>query len=177
MCLEVGCGSGYVICSIALALQHIYSQHPQDNQQQQPQLPGPADALQQQQQRRHQSTQEQQLKTVQSLKCRSTAGDQQHMQQLPPNQQQHPCRQQRGCKLIATDINPAALTAAAQTLDYHGVHDVELVQADLVAGLMPRLAGTVDLLLFNPPYVPTPDEEVLCDGIARAWAGGHLGEG
>lgn len=31
------------------------------------------------------------------------------------------------------------------------------------------------LQLFNPPYVPTPDEEVERQGIARAWAGGHLG--
>lgn len=31
------------------------------------------------------------------------------------------------------------------------------------------------LQLFNPPYVPTPDEEVERDGIARAWAGGHMG--
>jgi hypothetical protein len=29
--------------------------------------------------------------------------------------------------------------------------------------------------LFNPPYVPTPDEEVARDGIVRAWAGGALG--
>jgi hypothetical protein len=31
------------------------------------------------------------------------------------------------------------------------------------------------LQLFNPPYVPTPDEEVERPGIARAWAGGHKG--
>lgn len=35
--------------------------------------------------------------------------------------------------------------------------------------------ATAHLQLFNPPYVPTPDEEVLRDGIARAWAGGHMG--
>lgn len=33
----------------------------------------------------------------------------------------------------------------------------------------------VCLQLFNPPYVPTPDEELARDGIARAWAGGHMG--
>jgi methylase of polypeptide subunit release factors len=29
--------------------------------------------------------------------------------------------------------------------------------------------------LFNPPYVPTPDDELDRGGIAAAWAGGHLG--
>ena len=29
--------------------------------------------------------------------------------------------------------------------------------------------------VFNPPYVPTPDEEVERKGIAQAWAGGYKG--
>lgn len=29
--------------------------------------------------------------------------------------------------------------------------------------------------VFNPPYVPTPDQEVSRGGIAAAWAGGDRG--
>jgi len=31
------------------------------------------------------------------------------------------------------------------------------------------------LQVFNPPYVPTPEEEVSRAGIAQAWAGGMHG--
>lgn len=53
---------------------------------------------------------------------------------------------------------------------------IELIRTDLCAGLDHRLAGAVDILLFNPPYVPTPDDEIaLGDSLAAAWAGGWKG--
>lgn len=52
---------------------------------------------------------------------------------------------------------------------------VDTIASDLLSGLRQRLAGKIDLLLFNPPYVPTPSEEVGSDGIEAAWAGGEDG--
>eukprot|EP00920_Eleutheroschizon_duboscqi_P026618 GHVT01065397.1.p1 GENE.GHVT01065397.1~~GHVT01065397.1.p1 ORF type:complete len:393 (-),score=54.92 GHVT01065397.1:304-1482(-) len=35
--------------------------------------------------------------------------------------------------------------------------------------------GLFDLILFNPPYVPTPRSEVAAGGITSSWAGGESG--
>mmetsp|Transcript_7158 Transcript_7158/g.20996 ORF Transcript_7158/g.20996 Transcript_7158/m.20996 type:complete len:227 (-) Transcript_7158:3398-4078(-) len=79
-------------------------------------------------------------------------------------------------RLIATDISPAALTATKETLEAHKIWlPYEVVQADLLGGLLSKLRQQVDLLLFNPPYVPTPDDEISKGGIAAAWAGGARG--
>mmetsp|Transcript_19785 Transcript_19785/g.43253 ORF Transcript_19785/g.43253 Transcript_19785/m.43253 type:complete len:218 (-) Transcript_19785:678-1331(-) len=79
---------------------------------------------------------------------------------------------------FATDVNPQAAAATRMTLAAHGVH-AEVVVGDLLAGMEKRLAGKVDVLLFNPPYVPTPDEEVWSGkgegGITASWAGGDRG--
>ena len=82
--------------------------------------------------------------------------------------------------VIATDVNPRALqvtkaTAAENSGDFSTPLQLEAVQCDLVSALLPRLDRAVDVLIFNPPYVPTPDEEVGSTGIEAAWAGGVQG--
>ena len=52
---------------------------------------------------------------------------------------------------------------------------VEVMQGDLASCLIHRMRGCVDLLVFNPPYVPSPEDEVGGDRAAAAWAGGMRG--
>lgn len=104
LCMEVGCGSGYVITSLALMLG----------------------------------------------------------QEVP------------GVQYIATDINPYAVEVTRKTLEAHNVH-ADLINTDIASGLEKRLAGLVDVMVVNPPYVPTPEDEVGREGIASAWAGGENG--
>lgn len=84
-----------------------------------------------------------------------------------------------------TDVNPRALQITLQTFQKAAhQHDefpamvqqaVQAVQCDLAAALLPRLQHQVTFILFNPPYVPTPDEEVGGTSIAASWAGGAQG--
>jgi len=68
--------------------------------------------------------------------------------------------------VVATDINPhAALCARCP-----GVH---VVRSNLFAGIR----GTFDLILFNPPYLPTQPEERIDDWLEYALDGGKNGRG
>jgi release factor glutamine methyltransferase len=66
--------------------------------------------------------------------------------------------------MVATDVNPHACRAAASP-------GVGVARADLTAGIR----GQFDLLLFNPPYLPTGPEERLDDWLERALDGGESG--
>lgn len=76
---------------------------------------------------------------------------------------------------LATDINPLAAGVAQQTARNNGARTFDIVRTDLLSCYEPRIQGQIDVLLFNPPYVPTPSEEVGSTGIEAAWAGGLHG--
>ncbi len=72
---------------------------------------------------------------------------------------------------LCTDINKKA----AETTQRTGVQNnvvLNPVTMDLAGCFLSRLKNKVDLLLFNPPYVVTPPEEVGSQGIVASWAGG-----
>uniref|UniRef100_A0A2K5J2I0 Methyltransferase HEMK2 n=1 Tax=Colobus angolensis palliatus TaxID=336983 RepID=A0A2K5J2I0_COLAP len=67
---------------------------------------------------------------------------------------------------MCTDINPEAAACTLETARCNKVH-IPPVITDL---------EKVDLLVFNPPYVVTPPEEVASHGIETAWVGGRNGQ-
>nr|XP_046237876.1 methyltransferase N6AMT1 isoform X2 [Scatophagus argus] len=75
---------------------------------------------------------------------------------------------------LCTDVNPAAAQCTAMTASCNSV-SLQPIITSLVECLLSRLTGKVDVLLFNPPYVVTPSEEVGSTGIEAAWAGGRRG--
>jgi release factor glutamine methyltransferase len=70
----------------------------------------------------------------------------------------------RAGSVVATDINPHAVRAGHEL-------GIETVRTDLTAGL----CGPFDLVLFNPPYLPTAPEERIDDWLEYALDGGPTG--
>lgn len=67
-------------------------------------------------------------------------------------------------RVVATDINPHAVTCA---------HDagIDVVRTDLFRGIR----GPFDIVVFNPPYLPTQPEERIDDWLEYALDGGMSG--
>ncbi|XP_012558529.1 methyltransferase N6AMT1 [Hydra vulgaris] len=75
---------------------------------------------------------------------------------------------------IATDINLNACICSKKTGHENNVY-VETHCDSFASSMMQRLQGNIDILLFNPPYVLTPSEEIGKKDISAAWAGGKDG--
>lgn len=76
-----------------------------------------------------------------------------------------------------TDINENAIRTTLETATRNGLCDsaVNAYKCDLATPLLDELQDSVDVLLFNPPYVPTPDVDVKGSSIETSWAGGTDG--
>ena len=73
--------------------------------------------------------------------------------------------EEAGARVVGSDINPDACAAAREA-------GVEAVRADL---LDPLVEGAFDVVLFNPPYLPTPPEMEWDDPLEHALSGGPDG--
>ncbi len=66
--------------------------------------------------------------------------------------------------VVATEINPHATACAADA-------GVPVIRTDLACGIR----GVFDLIVFNPPYLPTRPEERVDDWLEFALDGGESG--
>jgi release factor glutamine methyltransferase len=75
----------------------------------------------------------------------------------------------KGIRVFATEINPHAARCAK-------ANGVEVIRTDLFRGLKPGSSkASFDLILFNPPYLPTSEEEKVPGWLNYAFDGGASG--
>ena len=75
----------------------------------------------------------------------------------------------KGIRVLATEINPHAARCAK-------ANSVEVIRTDLFRGLKPESQkASFDLILFNPPYLPTSKEEKVPGWLNYAFDGGASG--
>jgi release factor glutamine methyltransferase len=78
-----------------------------------------------------------------------------------------------GARVVATDINPAALGCARANAVAHGVADrIDFRLGDL---FQPVAGELFTLVIFNPPYLPIKQNEALGTPLDLAWEAGHEG--
>ena len=69
--------------------------------------------------------------------------------------------------VVATDISPLACTIAAENRDRLALSDrIDVWECDLLSAVPEELLGSVDLLISNPPYIPSADVPELPAEVA-----------
>ena len=76
-----------------------------------------------------------------------------------------------GANVTSADINPYAVELAEKNAGLNNV-DIKVVESDLFE----RIKGKFDVIVFNPPYLPTSKNERMDDEINSAWDGGEEGD-
>lgn len=74
--------------------------------------------------------------------------------------------------VLAVDINPTAIELAKRNAEINCINNVEFRQSDLFVNI--GSGESFDLIIFNPPYLPSPE----CGGeslIEKSWNGGLKG--
>ncbi|CAD2112756.1 methyltransferase-like protein, putative [Plasmodium vinckei petteri] len=75
--------------------------------------------------------------------------------------------------LYCIDINKDACNCVQNAINLNGISNVEIINNDLFNNL--RKCGQFDIILFNPPYVATEQDEMNKTDIVASYAGGKHG--
>ncbi len=78
-------------------------------------------------------------------------------------------------KVLGIDISPSAVSCATENAKTNDIKNARFAVSDLFSILGKRDEGGFDAILFNPPYLPTSEEEKLEGPINKAYDGGHDG--
>lgn len=74
--------------------------------------------------------------------------------------------------VLATDINPCAIKCAKSNSEMNKIKNIEFLKGDLFQVVPGK---KFDLILFNTPYLPSSDDEIIGDKLDAAWDGGEDG--
>lgn len=75
-----------------------------------------------------------------------------------------------GGRVTATDINPHAIACAKESANINNVN-MKIIKSDLFK----NVRGVFDVIIFNPPYLPTTKEDHCGGWIDKAFDGGEKG--
>ncbi len=73
-------------------------------------------------------------------------------------------------RVLSVDINPAALECTLENGSLNGASNLEVRRSDLFS----NVSESFDIIIFNPPYLPTEVDEPV-DESSLAWDGGRSG--
>lgn len=79
------------------------------------------------------------------------------------------CAMQRA-KAVCADINPFAVKLAAENATLNGV-EIEAIKSDMFE----NIKGRFNIIIFNPPYLPTEEQDKIPGALNYAFDGGKGG--